>query len=716
VAGSASSLADFLATELAPTPGRGRATLRIVAACVVATAVVMAFHIPEGHWAIITIFTVSQPDAGASLTKGVQRLIGTVAGGAVGILVASVFADQPWMRTALLGLIAASALFLSRTTTAPYVGFLGGITALLVLTSARGPNPNAAVVYGLWRVVLIAFAVTIGTGAQLLLWPADPEEVLLDELAARIDSAGRSVRRSLAAVAQPGMPAPSALVQSGLVRHLDLLTNAEARHPSLRRRHVEQLALIGAVEHLLTAALALERAAATTDVAAAPTQRRLGAILLACDRLHDALATRTPPPPAAAAAMPSDEVVAGAGAARLLPPLIGMERALGDMDRAVGFLGRGDRGTSPPAETSPLDAPAARGFFTPAFSSSNTDDLAFALKGGLAASICNLITNGVDWPGIDTSIWTCLFVAQSSYGAIVQKEILRVAGAALGGLLGIATIMVAMPNFETLASLLVVVALASGVAAWLTSGSARISYAGVQTGLAFGLCVVDRPGTVVSLIPARDRVLGVLLGIVVTTVVFRALGSARAADQMRGALATSLRSLAALGRVGMVSDVPALRPARGHRWTVYQNLATTLRLHDEAQFETGAGRPEQVAARDAVLRLVTDAQSVFLVLLDVVRHRLDVDLGWTKGAAWERLHALAVGIVDTLEKAAERVEGRAGETMPDLRGLLAHVEEAVASTPSPVGDPRGSVHLHARLMLYRDLVRTLELLARDLDA
>jgi uncharacterized membrane protein YccC len=57
---------SFLATELAPTPGRFRATMRVVVACVVAIVVVMELHVPYGHWAVITIFTVSQTDASSA--------------------------------------------------------------------------------------------------------------------------------------------------------------------------------------------------------------------------------------------------------------------------------------------------------------------------------------------------------------------------------------------------------------------------------------------------------------------------------------------------------------------------------------------------------------------------------------------------------------------------------------------------------------------------
>ena len=72
-----------LVAELAPTPGRVRATLRIVVASLVAVTFVMALHIEHGPYAFISIFVVSQPNAGASFRKGVLRLLGTMAGAAI---------------------------------------------------------------------------------------------------------------------------------------------------------------------------------------------------------------------------------------------------------------------------------------------------------------------------------------------------------------------------------------------------------------------------------------------------------------------------------------------------------------------------------------------------------------------------------------------------------------------------------------------------------
>jgi len=362
VAGTTSRLAGFLATELAPTPGRGRATLRIVAASVLATILVMGFHVPEGHWAIMTIFTVSQADAGASLRRGVQRVLGTILGGSAGIVLVNVFADQPWIRLPLFGTLGAVGLFLFRTTTAPYVGFLAGITGLMVVAAARGPDPSGAIVLGLWRIALIAASVLLAVGAQLLLWPDDPEEELLAEIGARVDAAAQAVRRCVGGTPRADAPPPSALVESGLVRHLDLLANAEARYPSLRLRHVEQITLIGAVEHLLTGALALERAAAgVAGPMPPPTVARLAALGADCDRLRDALVARRPPAAARATERPTDEAVAMSRATGLLPAVLEMERALGEMEGALGFLGNPRLGpdVSPARLRSPLDAPAA---------------------------------------------------------------------------------------------------------------------------------------------------------------------------------------------------------------------------------------------------------------------------------------------------------------------------------------------------------------------
>src|SRR5262249_14347364 len=70
-----------------------------------------------------------------------------------------------------------------------------------------------------------------------------------------------------------------------------------------------------------------------------------------------------------------------------------------------------------------------------------------------------------------------------------------------------------VPNMEGLASFVVVASALFFAAAWVTTGSSRISYVGLQVALVVSLVLLNQPGQTTSLAPAGDRVLGVLIGI-----------------------------------------------------------------------------------------------------------------------------------------------------------------------------------------------------------
>ena len=144
-------LLQFLRAELAPTPGRARAAGRIVVACVVATLLIMTLHSPHGSFIIITIFVTSQANAGASVTKAAWRVLGTTVGAVVGLTAYIAFLDHPWLRVAMLGPLAAFFIFISQTTSTPYFGLLGGITAMLIMT-VSGVDANTGLHIGLWRI------------------------------------------------------------------------------------------------------------------------------------------------------------------------------------------------------------------------------------------------------------------------------------------------------------------------------------------------------------------------------------------------------------------------------------------------------------------------------------------------------------------------------------------------------------------------------------
>jgi hypothetical protein len=170
---------------------------------------------------------------------------------------------------------------------------------------------------------------------------------------------------------------------------------------------------------------------------------------------------------------------------------------------------------APPARPRPKKRLLAEDAFT------NPAHVHFALKVTFASMTCYIIYTGLDWPGIHTAFITCCFISLESVGATLHKGALRLAGCCVGGLLGFLSIMYLVPHMESIASLVLLVAAVSALAAWVAAGSERIAYAGLQIGLAFYMCVLQSFAPDTDFDDIRDRLVGIILGIVVTTLVYR---------------------------------------------------------------------------------------------------------------------------------------------------------------------------------------------------
>src|SRR5260370_13188998 len=82
----------------------------------------------------------------------------------------------------------------------------------------------------------------------------------------------------------------------------------------------------------------------------------------------------------------------------------------------------------------------------------NVQHIQFAVKGCLTASLCYIIYNGLDWPGISTAVTTCFLTALSTVGSSRQKQVLRISGALLGGfLIGMVSQVFILPYSDSIA-------------------------------------------------------------------------------------------------------------------------------------------------------------------------------------------------------------------------------------------------------------------------
>jgi hypothetical protein len=166
-----------------------------------------------------------------------------------------------------------------------------------------------------------------------------------------------------------------------------------------------------------------------------------------------------------------------------------------------------------PANTSHL-------FVIDAFS--NPEYVAFALKGCLAASLCYVFWSAVDWPGLGVCTVTCVIAAPLAIpGSSRQRLITRLAGLFTGGVIcGIGSQIFILPWLDSIVGFTVLLAVISAVAAWFVTSSSRLNYFGRQMALAFYLTMFQGFGVNTSLTMSRDRLAGILLGVLAMWLVF----------------------------------------------------------------------------------------------------------------------------------------------------------------------------------------------------
>jgi multidrug resistance protein MdtO len=134
---------------------------------------------------------------------------------------------------------------------------------------------------------------------------------------------------------------------------------------------------------------------------------------------------------------------------------------------------------------------------------------------------------------------------------------LRIGGACVGGLMGIGAQVFILPQVDSIGGFTVLFVPCTVVFAWVITSSARLSYAGVQMAFAFFLVNASEFAANTSLTPARDRVVGILLGLFVMWIVFDQLWGSPAAVAMKREFISMLRKLAQLVREPSTPDTRA---------------------------------------------------------------------------------------------------------------------------------------------------------------
>src|SRR5262249_9490917 len=121
---------------------------------------------------------------------------------------------------------------------------------------------------------------------------------------------------------------------------------------------------------------------------------------------------------------------------------------------------------------------------------------------------------------------------------------------------------------------------------------------------------------------ARDRVVGVLLGLLMMWLVFDQLWGAPAAVEMRRAFISTLRLLGQFAREPLSKDLKtAAESGYSLRDRISKNFDGVRALGDAVLFEFGSSRQQDLAWRTRILRWQAQLRAIFMMRIALWKYR-----------------------------------------------------------------------------------------------
>jgi hypothetical protein len=691
------NLWQLLARELAPSDRKVRTALRLATVATFGATLVVCCHVNND---VGTLLVWLMAGAGPMLSarKGLVSLAAEALLLIFAVVTARMFVDTPWLMLPLLfGLYSIANYIQTTWKIGPLLTRIEVVTLDAYYGAVFAPREIG------WQAGGAFGGSVIAVGTMLLfdhwLWPDPSEPLLRAEMGA---SVARTRSRFLRAVAfyldperatEPPAPAPT----TDLPQHMELLARAEAEGISEHTHAV----LLAAVTRVARLSIEVDR---LTSLAreSVPQQIRsmmrpqleaaVNAIAEALDEIAHELRTMIrvgvdlPPQPLqlrARAAM--DALTVRVSEAR---PLFFGRASSAEIanfasftDSLAAITARLERPFDEPpprrakAVTHTAAAPAGKGI--------DPTTVRFAMKVGLCVVVGYVTGLTARRFDLITIMTTILLTALPSYGATARKMILRIVGAAIGGVVTLLAIIFVSPNSNDLPAYIVVVFIAFFISSYGSLSSGRVAYAGKQIGTTFALLFT-------GLSPAIDvyeplwRMWGIFLGTFVVAGVLLLLWPVYAGDSLLPRLRRVIAdTIGLIPREGDTRTEDEIQSINGGTMRV---LGEILEVANDAEMERrgsivnaqavieAAGNLRRIANRlssISVVRIATamppldaETQAVRQAAIDSVKHRLQSWLEFFKSG-------------DSLSSdgAATRSIGRADDSEDPLREFGARIEE-----------------------------------------
>ena len=671
-------LREFLRDELSPYPGRVGIAARMVLASTVIMIVFMTFRIPFGQYAALYGLIISREDPQATINAVKTNIIAFAFSAAFVLVSALVFAGDPMLRL-LWVMMALFAVFfaLSAMTNYTAAARFGWMVVIMIPIWDEHTATEDKVTATLWTVGALMFASLVTAAIELTFEALHPSRDLLRSLDERLSR----VEEVLSCYAE-GCPVDpkttdhlTRLVMLGTSR-LRRLLKRSAASMSYGEKMGAVVALVGRVVDVTANLMHLSPQFSQDDRKRIRTLT--GNIAIIRGELR---AERVPAPIRSADRLGS-----------ALP-------LLGELEKTVSMIPEvftGAHAVSAYAPLPPGHAPPARLFAPDALT--NPEHIKFALKGCLAASLCYLIYMSLDWRGISTAVTTCFLTALSTIGSSHQKQVLRITGALAGGALGMLAQIFILPSVDSIAGFTLLFLVVSFTAAWFISSGPRLSYFGVQLAYAYFIVNLSDFKIQTSLTPARDRVIGILLGLAIMWLVFDRLWGAPGIVEMKGAFTSLLRDLAKLAREPLSGNLQiAIPQSYALRETVNNGFNKVRALADGVVLEFGPSRQQNLALRGRILEWQPQLRMLFISCVALVKYRLQLpgfELPEPVRLAQRDFEECLARLLDGL---ADRLEGRACEGTQSLEAAYVRLQDSVRNSSS--AEAHGALAAHVNTLL-----------------
>jgi multidrug resistance protein MdtO len=672
----------FLKDELAPYPGRTWLVGRITLAATIDMVLVMIFRIPFGYLGAICAFFVSHENPRATLRSSVAMVIIAAACTVYMILGVVMLIDDPITHFLFTTASVFLAFYLLRAIpdyfTAIFFGAaLGGMIPVWDMTQLTVESRTEAT---LWVLASIGLGLAVTGFVEYVFHRMRPITVLTRAIDERLQAVEYVLRQTAS-----GSPV-SGKVEKEIARYAALGTSTP-RQQLLRsnypRTFVAQMNIAVALLGRLIDLAACLSVVSSTGSIALPTADRRRCLRLAdkLSNLRDDLRRRQIPRVIEIPSKPEPSE---------LPLLPQMERTVALIPHIFSDTASAEQLFVPP----PLGVEVrTRLFAADAFR--NVEYFEYAVRGTLATMLAYLVYNAVNWPGLSTAIVTCIFTALSTIGSSTQKQILRLGGAIIGGfVLGMGAQVFVLPYIDSITGFTVLFATVSAISAWIATSTPRLSYLGVQVAFAFYLIHLQEFAPQTSLSIARDRVVGVLLGLTCMWLIFDRVWAKNALQGMQDVFCRNLGMLAELFEQSRNADrKEAAKRAIQLRDQINHGFTAVKAQSDAVLFEFGLSRERKLKIREdfkrwqPTLGSLLQVQMTYLQYVTAMRARVPERIAEAQGVFEEDMAVLVQAI-------SNDVSGRVSSRVPDVqesaealqREIRDHYERPGLSIPSPIAD------------------------------